>query len=171
MLIDGTDTVRMPIKRKFWPWGKYLHFVHGEQVNLVAPNHYNSGGGYVCRYDKECRSMAYEYWDCNGKREPSVTYCPPPGYPPKLDSNPDFLPQSYETRAVEKDRKEKKIKMGKKAWKDYERKRKNHEKVLKKQYKEWKKMAKVQDDIENKQEKERGKQNKKDGKKIDKTHF
>ncbi|CVL04954.1 uncharacterized protein FMAN_12967 [Fusarium mangiferae] len=64
-------TVRMTKRRKFWPWDKYLHVFHGEQVNLVAPNHYNSGGGYVCRYNNECRSMAYEYWDCNGKRQTS----------------------------------------------------------------------------------------------------
>ncbi|EWY85799.1 hypothetical protein FOYG_12905 [Fusarium oxysporum NRRL 32931] len=72
---------------------------HSKQVLMAAPNVGNDGGGYVCKLNEECKTMDTEYWDCHGKKRPGLTYCPPPGYPPKLDPNKGLLTQCVQRRA------------------------------------------------------------------------
>ncbi|KAF5614753.1 hypothetical protein F52700_13625 [Fusarium sp. NRRL 52700] len=170
-------TVRMPARRKIFPWNKTHSKKHNEQISIAAPNNYNGGGGFLCRYDDECRTDAFEYWDCNGEQnEGYYQYCPPPGHPPSLDPTKGVhLPQWFEEVAAKAAWKQKekdiKAKGGKKAWKASEKERKKHEGVLKAQYKAWKEGARVQQDIEKKREEDVTEQAKKDGRQIDKTHF
>lgn len=110
---------------------------HSKQVLIAAPNLGNDGGGYVCKVNEECKTMDTEYWDCHGKKRPKLTYCPPPGYPPKLDPNKGLLTQCVQGRAS-------KAKLGKEKWKQHEKARKKREKELRKQEKaRWKEQKKA----------------------------
>ncbi|QKD60083.2 uncharacterized protein FOBCDRAFT_206790 [Fusarium oxysporum Fo47] len=121
---------------------------HSKQVLIAAPNLGNDGGGYVCKLNEECKTMNTEYWDCHGKKRPALTYCPPPGYPPKLDPNKGLLTQCVQGRASKakeiRQRKELKAKLGKEKWKQHEKARKKREKELRKQEKaRWKEQKKA----------------------------
>jgi hypothetical protein len=121
---------------------------HSKQALIAAPNLGNDGGGYVCKLNEECKTMNTEYWDCHGKKRPALTYCPPPGYPPKLDPNKGLLTQCVQGRASKakeiRQRKELKAKLGKEKWKQHENARKKREKELRKQEKaRWKEQKKA----------------------------
>ncbi|KAF5579275.1 uncharacterized protein FSUBG_13650 [Fusarium subglutinans] len=84
---------------------------YGKQMVVAAPNRRNEGGGVVCKYNDECKSLGDTYWDCYGTEDPHFRYCPPLGYPPKLDPADGPLPQDSESMAIKRDREEKKKKM------------------------------------------------------------
>ncbi|EXK79730.1 hypothetical protein FOQG_15711 [Fusarium oxysporum f. sp. raphani 54005] len=112
---------------------------HSKQVLIAAPNLDNDGGGYVCKLNEECKAMNIEYWDCHGQKRAGLTYCPPPGHPPKLDPDKGLLTQCVQGRARKakeiRQRKELKAKLGKEKWKQHEKARKKREEELKKQEK------------------------------------
>lgn len=104
---------------------------HGKQILMAAPNQDNDGGGYVCKVNEDCKTVHAEYWDCHGRKVKKLSYCPPQGFPPKLDPEDGLLTQCVQGRANKakeaKERKKLKEKLGKKEWKKYERARKNAE--------------------------------------------
>ncbi|KAF5572466.1 hypothetical protein FPANT_13059, partial [Fusarium pseudoanthophilum] len=80
-------------------WYRVAHtaFVLRERA---APNNQNEGGGVICRYNDECRSMGDKFWDCYGRQDELLRYCPPPGYPPKLYRDKRPLQQCSESVAI-----------------------------------------------------------------------
>jgi hypothetical protein len=105
--------------------------IHGKQNMIVAPNQQNEGGGVICRYNDECRSMGERFWDCYGRQDEHLRYCPPPGYPPKLYLDKGPLQQCSESVAIWNAGLERMrgtiAAKGEPAWKDQQRKSKKLE--------------------------------------------
>ncbi|KAF5627289.1 uncharacterized protein FTJAE_9374 [Fusarium tjaetaba] len=97
----------------------------------VAPHNGNEGGGVICKYNDECRSMGERFWDCYGRQDEHLRWCPPPGYPPKLDRSkrrPQQCPESDAIYNAKLERMRETIAAkGIPAWKDQQRESKELE--------------------------------------------
>ncbi|KAF4485675.1 hypothetical protein FAGAP_11471 [Fusarium agapanthi] len=167
MLMDNTDTVRNPLPNAIDPWlspsdQQILQCrKYGKQYVIAAPNIENDSGGFVCKYNDDCKSKRARYWECNGRQDTDFKYCPPPGYPRKLHEDEVPLPQCLEELAFAKAREEKRRSMSRKAWKKYEKERKKEYKKLKKEYEERTKDEREQEKMEKKKMEEERKARKK----------
>ncbi|KAF5692796.1 hypothetical protein FGLOB1_14482 [Fusarium globosum] len=132
--------------------------MHDKQDVVAAPNIGNNGGGFICKHNNECKSMGERYWDCYGRHDLLLKYCPPPGHPSKLHMDKGYLPQCLEEEAVRQDEKKKKKSMTKKEWKNYNKRKKEEYKRLKKDHEERTKDEKEREEEEEKNMREREKQ-------------